>query len=67
MVDFFYFRTHAREECIKKKTNNSVSAEPVRMTDAELAKKLGHYQAVEGIDTLAAWRLFSHRTMDSME
>ena len=51
----------------KEKTNSSVSAEPVRMTDAELAKKLGHYQAVEGIDTLAAWRLFSHRTMDSME
>ena len=66
-VDFFYFRTHARGECLKKITNNSVSAEPVRMTDAELAKKLWHYQAVEGIDTLAAWRLFSHRTMDSME
>ncbi len=52
---------------MKKKTNNTVSAEHVRMTDAELAKKLGHYQAVEGIDTSAAWRLFSHGTMDSME
>ena len=52
---------------MKKKTNNSVSAEPVKMTDAELAKKLGHYQAVEGIDTLAAWRLFSHGTRNSME
>lgn len=52
---------------MKKKINNSVSAEPVKMTDAELAKKLGHYQAVEGIDTSAAWRLFSHGTMDSME
>ena len=51
----------------KDKTNNSVSAEPVRMTDAELAKKLGHYQAVEGIDTSAAWRLLSHGTLDSME
>jgi len=37
------FRTQTREKCMKKKTNNSVSAEPVRMTDAELAKKLGHY------------------------
>lgn len=32
--------------------NNSVSAKPVKMTDAELAKKLGHYQAVEGISML---------------
>ena len=34
---------------MKKKINGSVSSKPIKMTDAELSKKLGHYQAMSVI------------------
>ena len=37
---------------MKKKINSSVSAESGKMTDAELAKRLGHYQSVESVGML---------------
>ncbi len=37
---------------MKKNTNNSVPVKTVKLTDAKLAKKLGHYQAVESISML---------------
>ena len=34
---------------MKKKNRASVSSKPIKMTDAELSKKLGHYQAMSVI------------------
>ena len=37
---------------MKKKASGSVPSKPIKMTDAELSKKLGHYQAVESVGML---------------
>ena len=34
---------------MKKKASGSISSKPIKMTDAELSKKLGHYQAMSVI------------------
>ena len=37
---------------MKKKNRASVSSKPIKMTDAELSKKLGSYQRMESIGIL---------------
>ena len=38
-----------KEELYEEKNRASVSSKPIKMTDAELSKKLGHYQAMSVI------------------